>query len=101
MKTSRQVLLSAHDSKLKLKERVKIIQQFAEDYAKEQKQRGWISVEDRMPEKQRIGIADNPIIVSTKEGKIFATSYCSLGWANLYGKEVTHWQPLPSPPSTN
>lgn len=84
---------------LDTKKRYNEVIEWMESYANTKDK--WISIEDRLPEKQRIGIADNPIIVSTKEGNVFATSYCSLGWANIYNQTVTHWQPLPQPPSVN
>lgn len=61
---------------------------------------GWISVEDRLPEKRKIGSGErSPILVATEEGNVFATTYTGLGWANLYNQTVTHWQPLPKPPN--
>jgi len=68
----------------------------------------WISVKDELPKKTdfrppspeyKREIEPN-VIVATKEGRVFETSYSAFGWANLNSRtdEVTHWMPLPSPP---
>ena len=70
----------------------------------------WISVGDRLPEKTDprppsptyTRSLKLDILVSTKEGRVFQTSFSSLGFANLisYTDEVLAWMPLPEPYST-
>jgi Protein of unknown function (DUF551) len=68
----------------------------------------WISVKETLPgftfSRPLDGgryITSNEVIVATKEGRVFATTYSNFGFANLNSRtdEVTHWMPLPGPPS--
>lgn len=71
--------------------------------------RGWISVDERLPAMSEARPMDptrpppvrTPVIVATDAGRVFQTIYSGFGWANLnFGREnVTHWMPLPEPPT--
>jgi hypothetical protein len=57
----------------------------------------WISVEDRLPEDDRIVIGYNP-----QEGFIGEVCYSRKEFSHLHGYfpiPVTHWMPMPDPPS--
>lgn len=70
---------------------------------------GWISLGDHFPAFSDFRPSDptlprrvvNEILVATKEGRVFTTTYTRLGFANLNSRtdEVTHWQPLPPLPT--
>lgn len=54
----------------------------------------WISVEDRLPEK------NTSVLVSTDNGIVFQCLYAYDGW-DLWVRNavnITHWMPLPEPP---
>ena len=59
----------------------------------------WISVQDRLPE------IDTTVLVCTERGYIFTSWASDVDVFWFYGEEeddrVTHWQPLPLPPTTN
>ena len=62
---------------------------------------GWISVEDRLPEKNHAVLGwykDNPFAGYTYG----VVSWNEHGWVFVYAQRyvtnVTHWQPLPEPP---
>lgn len=59
----------------------------------------WISVQDRLPE------IDTTVLVCTERGYIFTSWASDVDVFWFYGEEeddrVTHWQPLPAPPTTN
>jgi hypothetical protein len=70
----------------------------------------WISVEDRLPEKNKVVLC---CVTSwlTGEGKVSVSTvrYCGIldGWETLDGEDVecklarvTNWMPLPEPPTT-
>ena len=54
----------------------------------------WISVKDKMPEK------NTSVLASTDNGIVFQCLYAYDGWDLWEGNEVniTHWMPLPQPP---
>ena len=61
----------------------------------------WISVKDRLPEKNKSVIGwykDNPFSKFCPE----VVSWNGKGWVFVYGRRyvtaVTHWMPLPEPP---
>ena len=62
---------------------------------KQLEQREWISVKDRMPEK------DIPVITYDKEGfmciDIWKVNKWAIAWFN---DEYTHWMPLPQKPES-
>lgn len=55
----------------------------------------WISVKDRLPEK------NTTVLASTDNGIVFQRLYAYDGWDLWEGNEVnvTHWMPLPEPPA--
>lgn len=59
----------------------------------------WISVQDRLPE------IDTTVLICTERGEIFSSWASNEGVFWFYGEEegnrVTHWQPLPLPPTTD
>jgi hypothetical protein len=57
----------------------------------------WRPVDPTKPPKVR-----NEVIVATKEGRVFATIFTGLGFANLNSRtdEVTHWMPMPDHPAS-
>lgn len=60
----------------------------------------WISVKDRLPD-ETFGEFVECIVYETLNNKVhhdYFNSRDSLFW-NHYGKYVTHWMPLPEPPS--
>ncbi len=54
----------------------------------------WISVKDRLPDK------NTAVIAATDNGIVFQCLYAYDGWDLWEGHEVniTHWMPLPQPP---
>lgn len=56
--------------------------------------RMWISVDDRLPDK------NTTVIATTDNGIVFQCLYAYDGWDLWDGNEVniTHWQPMPQPP---
>ena len=54
----------------------------------------WISVDDRLPDK------NTTVIATTDNGIVFQCLYAYDGWDLWDGNEVniTHWQPMPQPP---
>ena len=54
----------------------------------------WISVNDRLPEK------NTTVLASTDNGIVFQCLFAYDGWDLWEGHEVniTHWQPMPEPP---
>ena len=54
----------------------------------------WISVKDRLPEK------NTSVLASTDNGIVFQCLYAYDEWDLWEGNEVniTHWQPMPQPP---
>ena len=64
---------------------------------------GWISVEDRLPEKNQAVLGwykDNPFAGYTYG----VVSWNGKGWVFVYAQRyvtnVTHWMPMPEPPKT-
>lgn len=56
---------------------------------------GWISVEDRLPNEL------SPLVIATEEWVNVGYFSKESGWFMFYNDssvQVTHWQPLPSPP---
>ena len=56
----------------------------------------WISVEDRLPEK------DGKYIVCTARGSVYCTRFKAYGKIGNFQTDInthiTHWMPLPEPP---
>ena len=62
---------------------------------------GWVSVEDRLPEKSPLSSAQGKqesLLIAFKDGDVIESIYTVLGFANTLTREVTHWRPLPPAP---
>lgn len=59
----------------------------------EEIKRGWISVDERLPEM-------NTCVLVAADGGVDIAYYCDIGWMmdTLGNEPVTHWMPLPEPP---
>ena len=59
----------------------------------------WISVEDQLPD------TETTVLVCNERGEIFTSWASDVDVFWFYGEEeddrVTHWQPLPAPPTKN
>ncbi len=92
----------SNQSKDEIQQRDLTIQELSEQLI-ESNQSKWISVEDRLPEKNQDvltfdseGYIDVCVYEFREDGNVFmVTDTCSVL------KNVTHWQPLPQPPLTN
>lgn len=68
---------------------------------REQEQRGWVSVEERLPGTERVLITNGEFV---KEGYRRPDGVWKYGkeehmrWERLSCHPVTHWMPLPEPP---
>ncbi len=63
---------------------------------------GWISVKDELPPK-----GAKPVLICVDKDVIVGSYYraskrwiSKLNWRYIYG-DVTHWQPLPKPPTAD
>lgn len=73
---------------------MEILEQLQEDLEQDEKENGWISVSERLPED------DTTVLVSckTRSGTTFVrTGYCIYGSWYLNCEGVTAWRPLPEP----
>lgn len=60
--------------------------------------RGWISVEDRLPE------YDTFVLVHWSDGNQSVFHFWAIKWEDISrygGADITHWMPLPDPPEDN
>lgn len=74
-----------------------------DQYASQQTQGEWISVEDRLPEITLNKMSNWVITFCEDVCRIDKAFYSSVtGWEAEHGEpmNVTHWQPLPPPPKT-
>jgi len=66
-----------------------------------QKQTGWISVRDGLPDSLGNGYSDR-VLVCLEDGSVFTDTYWHSPlneWTNVEKNDVvTHWQKIPSPP---
>mgnify|MGYP005831685233 CR=1 FL=1 len=71
-----------------------IVNTLLNDFEQDEKENGWISVSERLPE------GDTTVLVSckTRRGTTFVrTGYCIDGSWHLNCEGVTAWKPLPEP----
>lgn len=76
------------DNRITMNETIDIIQKYT------QEQSGWVSVDDRLPEEY------GEYLCATKarpHGWVF--KYAQVGWMCSDEYPVTHWMPLPLPPT--
>lgn len=69
---------------------------------REQEERRWIPVTERLPE----NIANRVLVVCERSNGVFYAHYEKPFWINLetdkpFISTVTHWMPLPEPPKEN
>jgi hypothetical protein len=74
--------------------------EYAQQFKEPQKDSGWISVKERLPESsdQKLLVFDGDAITFGRyiQGTEYGFIFKILGWG--YTFNVTHWQPLPSTP---
>jgi hypothetical protein len=58
-------------------------------------QQGWVSVEDRLPESD----GEYLIVLSNQDNRVTCRCYFGYGHWDAIKKYVTHWMPLPLPPT--
>lgn len=78
-----------------------VAKEFAEPLAGQQKTGGWISVEDGLPKLNELGESEWVLIFCVAIGPIRAyySGECWCDVDNEYRGAITHWMPLPSPPT--
>lgn len=66
----------------------------------------WISVEDRLP-KIDAEVFEEIVVLATDGHSVCTCQFdCGVVWCawnaynNINGKDITHWMPLPEPPSS-
>ena len=79
--------------------KIKAILLMAMDYGAQSR---WISVEEELPPIRETGRSDI-VLVCTVEEKIGIAYYnhVNKAWVSLATRNVTHWMPLPPPPSVS
>lgn len=58
----------------------------------------WISVKDRLPEKQKLVLATDGKNYCLMTHDSFGFGHYTCEWCNVNNYDVTHWMPLPEKP---